>query len=53
MTRTPFFNQVFGGQGFEYRDEFFRPQGTYSRNRVRVLFSIDTAKTDPNAGQPW
>lgn len=45
-------NQVFGGQGFEYRDEFFRPQGTYSRNRVRVLFSIDTAKTDPNTGQP-
>ncbi|HWH68187.1 MAG TPA: ThuA domain-containing protein, partial [Candidatus Sulfotelmatobacter sp.] len=44
--------QVFGGQGFDYRDEFFRPQGTYSRSRVRVLLSIDTAKTDPNKGQP-
>ncbi len=31
---------------FEYRDEFFRYQDVYSRNRVRVLFSIDTAKTD-------
>ncbi len=44
-------NAVFGGEGFDYRDEFFRPQGTYSRNRVRVLLSIDTAKSDPNAGQ--
>jgi len=39
-------DQCFGGQGFEYRDEFFRPQGTYSRSRDRVLFSIDTEKTD-------
>jgi len=44
--------QVFGNQGFDYRDEFFRPQGTYSRDRVRVLLSIDTGKTDPNKGQP-
>ncbi len=45
-------NAVFGGEGFEYRDEFFRPQGTYSRKRVRVLLSIDTSRSDPNAGQP-
>lgn len=40
------------GNTFDYRDEFFRPQGTYSRERVRVLLSIDTSKTDPNKGQP-
>jgi len=45
-------NRVFGGRGFEYRDEFFRPQGTYSRLRDRVLLSIDTTRTDPNKGQP-
>lgn len=44
--------RVFGGQGFDYRDEYFRPQGTYSRDRVRVLLSVDTAKSDPNKGQP-
>jgi len=36
------------GPSFEYRDEFFRYQDVFSRNRVRVLFSIDTAKTDMN-----
>jgi type 1 glutamine amidotransferase/sugar phosphate isomerase/epimerase len=44
-------NQPFGGKGFEYRDEFFRVHGPYSRQRVRVLFSIDTDKTDFK-GQP-
>lgn len=39
-------NQVFGGQDFDYRDEFFRIHEPYSRDRVRVLMSIDTAKTD-------
>ena len=39
-------NQVFDGRGFDYRDEFFRVHGPYSRNRVRVLMSIDTDKTD-------
>ncbi len=39
-------NQVFGGQDFDYRDEFFRVHEPYSRNRVRVLMSIDTARTD-------
>jgi type 1 glutamine amidotransferase len=44
-------NQVFGGQGFWYRDEFFRVSDPYSRERVRVLLSIDTRKTDMNQGQ--
>jgi type 1 glutamine amidotransferase len=48
-------NQAFGGQDFDYRDEFFRVHGPYSRDRVRVLMSIDTAKTDmrqtPSYGQ--
>src|ERR1035438_5009669 len=39
-------NQALGGQDFDYRDEFFRPQDPYSRKRVRVLFSIDNDKTD-------
>ncbi|MBN1807037.1 MAG: ThuA domain-containing protein [Sedimentisphaerales bacterium] len=38
-------NSPFAGKGFEYRDEFFRVHGPYSRKRVRVLFSIDTEKT--------
>ncbi|MCP4259246.1 MAG: hypothetical protein GY774_17315 [Planctomycetes bacterium] len=44
-------NQPFSGKDFEYRDEFFRVHGPYSRKRVRVLFSIDTDKTDFK-GQP-
>jgi len=45
-------NRAFGGQGFEHRDEFFRFKERYSRDRVRVLLSIDTDKTDLKAGQP-
>lgn len=45
-------NAAFNGQGFEYRDEFFRVHDPYSRHRVRVLFSIDTERTDSNAGAP-
>jgi len=44
-------NQPFGGKDFEYRDEFFRFHGPYSRGRVRVLLSIDTEKTKFQ-GQP-
>ncbi len=44
-------NKSFGGKGFEYRDEFFRVHGPYSRKRVRVLFSIDMEKTKFE-GQP-
>jgi type 1 glutamine amidotransferase len=43
-------NQAFGGKGFEYRDEFFRVHEPYSRDKVRVLLSIDTQKTDLNQG---
>jgi type 1 glutamine amidotransferase len=45
-------NRVFGGQGFEFRDEFFRFREVYSRDRVHVLLSIDVAKTDLREGQP-
>jgi len=38
--------------GFDLRDEFFRVGDPYSRNRVRVLFSIDTQKTDLSAKPP-
>jgi sugar phosphate isomerase/epimerase/type 1 glutamine amidotransferase len=44
-------NRVFAGTGFEYRDEFFRFHEPYSRNRVRVLFSIDVDKTELNQGR--
>ena len=43
----------FGGQGLDYRDEFFRVHEPYSRSRVRVLWSIDTAKTDLNQGPAY
>ena len=39
-------NRPFGGRGFEHVSEFFRVRGPYSRDRVHVLFSIDTAKTE-------
>lgn len=42
----------FEADGFEYRDEFFRFGEPYSRKRVRVLLSLDTARTDLAAGQP-
>jgi type 1 glutamine amidotransferase len=44
--------RVFGGAGFDYRDEFFRVHEPYSRNRLRVLLTIDTAKTDMTQGPP-
>ncbi|MBN2272467.1 MAG: ThuA domain-containing protein [Sedimentisphaerales bacterium] len=42
---------AFDPKGFEFRDEFFRYHDVYSRNRVRVLLSIDTEKTKFE-GQP-
>jgi len=38
--------QMFGGEGFDYRSEFFRVKDPYSRDRLRVLLTIDTNKTD-------
>ena len=43
-------NRPFGGSSYDYRDEFFRVHGPYSRDRVRVIQSIDTEKTDMNQG---
>ena len=43
--------QPFDAKGFDYRDEFFRYHEVYSRNRIRVLLSIDTEKTKFE-GQP-
>ncbi len=40
----------FGGNGFDFRDEFFRFHAPYSRSRVRVVLSIDTDKTDMDQG---
>ena len=39
-------NRPFGGQGFEHVSEFFRVHGPYSRDRLHVLLSIDTQKTE-------
>lgn len=39
-------NRPFGGQGFEHVSEFFRVRGPYSRDRLHVLFSIDTQQAD-------
>ncbi len=46
-------NAPFGGKGFEYRDEFFRVHEPYSREKLRVLLSIDTEKTDLNQGRQF
>jgi type 1 glutamine amidotransferase len=44
---------VFGGKSFVYQDEFFRfPIGPYSRDKLRVLLSIDVEQTDMNQGRP-
>lgn len=43
--RTHPLNQPFGGKDFEYADEFFRFGGPFSRHRVRVLLSIDNARS--------
>jgi type 1 glutamine amidotransferase len=43
----------FAGKPFVYQDEFFRfPIGPYSRDKLRVLLSIDVEKTDMNQGRP-
>ena len=46
-------NQVFGGQGFFFRDEFFRVNDPYSRQRVRVLLSLDLERTEANQGRSY
>lgn len=39
-------NKPFGGKPFEVTDEIYQFKEPYSRNRVRVLTSLDTEKTD-------
>jgi uncharacterized protein len=41
-------NAAFGGKAFEISDEVFQLQQPYSREKLRVLLSIDTTKTDMN-----
>jgi type 1 glutamine amidotransferase len=44
---------AFAGKAFVHQDEFFRfPMGPYSREKLRVLLSIDVEKTDMNQGRP-
>ncbi|MCC6862922.1 MAG: HEAT repeat domain-containing protein [Bryobacterales bacterium] len=44
---------AFQGKSFVYQDEFFRfPAGPYSRDKLRVLLSMDVGKTDMNQGRP-
>lgn len=45
-------NRAFGGKSFEYQSEFFRFHDPYSRNRVRVLSSIDVPATSKLQGAP-
>lgn len=39
-------NAAFGGQGFDIKDEIYQFKAPYSRDRLRTLLSLDTAKTD-------
>lgn len=42
---------MFGRESFEFVEEFFRFQAPYSRQTLRVLLSIDVAKSDMNQGK--
>jgi len=39
-------NAAFGGKGFEISDQAFQFQAPYSRSTLRILQSVDTARTD-------
>ena len=39
-------NAAFGGRGFQISDEVFQFRHGYSRDKLRILLSIDTDKTD-------
>ena len=41
-------NAAFGGRDFEIKDEVFQFKDHYSRERLHVLLSIDTDRTDMN-----
>jgi type 1 glutamine amidotransferase/HEAT repeat protein len=40
--------KAFNGKGFEVTDEIYQLKDPYCRDKLRVLLSIDTAKTDMN-----
>lgn len=46
-------NQGFPAEGFDYADEYFRFDRVYSRDHVRVLLSMDRARTDVNQGPAY
>lgn len=43
--------RIFDGASFDFSDEIFRFQAPYSRDKVRVLLSIDAARTDMMQGR--
>ncbi len=43
--------RTFDGAAFEFSDEIFRFQAPYSREKVRVLLSVDAARTDMMQGR--
>ena len=44
-------NAAFGGMGFMIADEIYQFKDPYSREKLRVLLSLDTTKTDMNKGE--
>jgi sugar phosphate isomerase/epimerase/type 1 glutamine amidotransferase len=45
-------NAAFGGKPFEFTDEYFRfPNPPYSREKLRILLSFDTARMDMKQGR--
>lgn len=44
--------RAFGGNGFDMTSEFFRHHEPWSRDRCRVILSIDTANTDLSIYKP-
>ncbi len=45
---------MFAGKSFPYTDEYYRflSDGMYSRDKLHVLLSVDSEKTDMTAGNP-
>jgi len=43
-------NAAFGGKGFEVADEIYQFRDPYSRKELRVLLSLDLARTNMNKG---
>lgn len=44
-------NAAFKGKGFSITDEIYQFTGPYTRERLRVLVSLDTTRTDMNKGK--